>query len=367
MSIQIGVIGLAKSGKTTLFNALTHGKADTGSYTQEMAAHVGVAKVPEPRLKVLADMLHPKKVTPAEVGYIDVGATLKSLVESKGIGGELLNKLSTVDALLNVVRAFKDDAIPHPEGSLNPERDLTAMDLELIFSDLAIVERRLERVDISLKGAKAAERPPLLHEQQVLLKIKGELGKDIPVRDMPLTPDEVKAIANFQLLTAKPMLIVVNVGEDQIDRIPAIESDLNSRHAKGNRRVMALCSKLEMELTQLDEAAAKEFRDTYGLKESGLDRIIKQSYDLLGLISFFTIASGEVRAWTIIKGTTALKAAGKIHTDMEKGFIKAEVISLDDLVQAGSHAEARKKGVLRLEGKEYIVHDGDVITFLFNV
>ena len=369
MSITIGIIGLAKSGKTTIFNALTHGKAlqGKGAYTTEMAAHVGVAKVPEPRLKALADMLHPKKVVPAEVGYIDIGATLKSLVKDKGIGGELLSRLSTVDALLNVVRAFKDDSIPHPEGSLNVERDITAMDLELIFSDLAIVERRLERIEISLKGAKAAERPPLLHEQQTLLKIKGELGKDVPVRDMKLTPEEARQISNFQLLTAKPMLIVVNVGEDQIGQIAALETDLSARYAKGGMRVMALCGKLEMEMTQLDEAASQEFRDTYGMKESGLDRIIKQSYELLGLISFFTIASGEVRAWTIQRGTTALKAAGKIHTDMEKGFIRAEVIAFNDLVKAGSLVEAKRKGLLRLEGKEHIVLDGDVITFLFNV
>jgi len=367
MSINIGIIGLAKSGKTTVFNALTRGKAGTGTYSAEsLTAHVGMTKVPERRLKVLSDMLHPKKVVPAEVTYIDIGATVKSLVKDK-IGGELLNRLSTVDALLNIVRAFKDESIPHPEGALDVERDIGAMDLELVFSDLAIIERRLERVETSLKGAKPPERQTLLHEQQTLLKLKGELEKDTPVRDLKLTPEETKAIAHFQLLTAKPMLIVVNIGEDQIPQIASLETDLNSRYSRGGRRVMALCGKLEMELTQLDDAAAEEFRATYGIKESGLDRIIMQSYELLGLISFFSIASGEVRAWTIPRGTTTVKAAGKIHTDMERGFIKAEVISFNDLVKSGSLAEARKKGLLRLEGKEHTVQDGDVITFLFNV
>ncbi len=368
MSIHIGIIGLSKSGKTTIFNALTRGKAGTGGYSAEgSGAHVGVSKVPEPRLKILTDMLHPKKVVPAEVSYVDVGASVKSLASEKGIGGELLNRLSTVDALLDIVRAFPDDSIPHPEGSLDVPRDISAMDLELIFSDLAIMERRLERITESLKGAKPQERPHLLHEQEILTRIKAELEKDIPIRDMKLTPEDIRGITNFQFLTAKPMLIIVNIGEGQIAQAHSLETELNTRFARGERRVITLCGKLEMELSQLDESAAAEFRADFGLKESGLDRVIRQSLDLLGLITFFTIASGEVRAWNIKRGTTALKAAGKIHTDMEKGFIKAEVISLSDLVAAGSIAEARHKGQLRLEGKDYTVRDGDVITFMFNV
>ena len=366
MSIDIGIIGLPKSGKTTIFNALTKGKADSGSHTG-LAPHVGIAKIPEPRLNILAEMLHPNKVVTVEVRYIDVAASVKGLVQDKGIGGELLNQLSNADSLINAVRAFADESIPHVEGSLDIDRDITAMDLELIFSDLAIIERRLERVATSLKGAKPPERQGLLREQETLTKFKNELEKDVPVRELSLTPGEARIITNYQFLTAKPLLIAVNIGEEQLPQAASLEAELNSRHSREKCRVITLCGKLEMELAQLDNSAAQEFRTEFGIEESGLDRTVKLSYELLGLISFFTIASNEVRAWSIQSGTTALKAAGKIHTDMERGFIRAEVISYNDLVKCGSLSEARKKGLLRLEGKDYIVQEGDVITFLFNV
>lgn len=368
MSIDIGIIGLVKSGKTTVFNALTKGKADTGSYTAEsVTPHIGVAKVPEPRLKTLTDMLQPKRVVPAEVRYIDVGASVKSLAKGQEIGGELLNQLSNADALINVVRAFTDESIPHVEGSLDVERDIATMNLELVFSDLAIIERRLERIETSLKGAKPPEHQNFLHEQETLIKFKTDLEKDVPIRELKLTTGEVRTIANYQFLTAKPLLIVVNIGEEQLSEAASLETELNSRYAQEKCRIITLCGKLEMELTQLENSEAEEFRADFGLKESGLDRIIKLSYELLGLISFFTTASGEVRAWSIPNGTSALKAAGKIHSDMERGFIRAEVISYDDLVKCGNLAEAHKKGLLRLEGKDYVVQDGDVITFRFNV
>ena len=289
------------------------------------------------------------------------------MVEEKGIGGQLLNQLSTVDALINVVRAFVDESILHPEGSLNVERDITAMNLELAFSDLAIIERRLQRIEISLKGGTPLERQALLKEKELITKLKADLEKDIPIRELKLTPDEAKAIANYQFLTAKPLIIVVNIGEEQLPQAASMEAELNSRYSQPKRRVIAMCGKLEMELTQLGDSAIEEFRAEFGMKESGLDRIIKLSYELLGLVSFFTIASGEVKAWPIQQGTSALKAAGKIHSDMEKGFIRAEVISFNDLVKCGSLTEAKKQGLLRLEGKNYIVQDSDVITFLFNV
>ncbi len=368
MNINIGIIGLAKSGRTTIFNALTKAKADTGSYTQEGSApHIGIARVPEPRLKMLADILHPKRTVPVEVTYIDAGAQVKGLVKDKAIGGQSLTQLSNVDALINVVRAFIDESIPHIEGSLDIERDIAAMNLELAFSDLAIIERRLERIDVSLKGAKQPERQGLLREQEMLTKIKAELEKEVSVRELSLTTEEARTIANYQFLTAQPLLIVVNIGEDQLPQREALEADLNSHYSRPKCRIITLCGKLEMELAQLDNSAAEELRTEFGLRESGLDRIIKLSYELLGLISFFTIASGEVKAWSIQSGTSALKAAGKIHSDMERGFIRAEVISYDDLAKCGSLAEARKKGLLRLEGKNYTVQDGDVITFLFNV
>ena len=363
MSIDIGIIGLAKSGKTTVFNALTKGKADTRS----LAPHIGIAKVPEPRLKVLADILNPKRVVPAEIGYTDIGASVKGLGGDRTISGQILNQISNTDALINVVRAFTDESIPHIEGSLDVERDIATTNLELAFYDLGIIDRRLERIETSLKGAKATERQGLLREQGLLTKIKAELEKDVPIRELRLTTDEARTMANYQFLTAKPLLIVVNVGEEQIPQAASLEAELNSHYSRAKSSIITLCGKLEMELTQLDDDTAEGLRAEFGITESGLDHVIKPSYELLGLISFFTIASGEVKAWSIQKGTNALKAAGKIHSDMERGFIRAEVISYDDLVKCGSLSEARKKGLLRLEGKSYIVQDGDVITFLFNV
>jgi len=363
MSIDIGIIGLAKSGKTTIFNALTKGKADTRS----LAPHIGIAKIPEPRLKVLAGMLHPKRVVSAEVSYIDIGASVKGLGGDKAIGGQILNQLSDADALINVVRAFTDESIPHIEGSLDVERDIATANLELALYDLGIIGRRLERIETSLKGAKATERQGPLREQELLTKLKADLEKDVPIRELRLTTDQARTMANYQFLTAKPLLIVVNIGEEQIPQAASLEAELNSHYSRAKSGIITLCGKLEMELTQLDNDAAEGFRAEFGITESGLDRIIKLSYELLGLISFFTIASDEVKAWSIPKGTDALKAAGKIHSDMERGFIRAEVISYDDLMKCGSLSEAHKKGLLRLEGKSYLVQDGDVITFLFNV
>lgn len=363
MSIDIGIIGPAKSGKTTIFNALTRGNVSTASLTP----NIGIAKVPEPRLQALADILHPKRVVPAETRYIDIGASVRGMAKEQVISGQLLNQLNPAEALINVVRAFTDDRIPHAEGSLDVERDIANIDLELAFSDLAILERRLERIDISLKGAKQPERQGLIREQELLNKIKTNLEKDVPAREQGLSPDETKAITNYQLLSAKPRLIVVNIGEDQLPQAASLEAELTSRYLRPKCRLITLCGKLEMELTQLDNSDAEAFRTEMSIKESGLDRTIRASYELLGLISFFSIASNEIRAWSIQNGTNALKAAGKIHSDMERGFIRAEVISYNDLVQCDSLAEARKKGLLRLEGKTYTIQDGDVITFLFNV
>ena len=368
MSINIGIIGLPQSGKTTVFNALTGGKADTISHTTEgTSPHIGVARVPEPRLQVLSDLLHPGKVTSVEAKYIDVGASVKSLAQDKGLGGQLLNQLSTVDTLICVVRAFTDASIPHPQGSLDVKRDIGTLNMELVFSDLAIMERRLEKLETSLKGAKPGERQGFLQEQEILLKFKTELENDKPLRAIAIESAAARFIANYQFLTAKPMLIAVNIGEEQLPQAASLEKELDAQYSGPGCRVITLCGKLEMELAQLEDSAAQEFRNDFGLKEPGLERTIKISYELSDLITFFTIASNEVRAWSIKKGTTAQKAAGKIHTDMEKGFIRAEGIGFDDLVKCGSIAEARKRGILRAEGKDYIVRDGDVITFLFNV
>ncbi|MBI4284029.1 MAG: redox-regulated ATPase YchF [Chloroflexi bacterium] len=367
MSVNIGIIGLAGSGRTTIFNALTGGEG-TGKHSPSVSSpHIGIAKVPEPRLAVLADMFHPRKIVPATVTYIDVGASVKDLVKDKGIGGQFLNQLSNADALINVVRAFSDESLPHLEGSLDIQRDIVNMDLELAFADLAILERRLEKLGVSLKGAKPAERPGLLREQELLLKIKSGLEKDLPIRGQALTAEETRTITNYQFLTAKPLLVVVNIGEDQLPQAESLSTELNSRYARPKCRLIAVCGNLEKELAELDDSAAQAMRNDFGITESGADRVIRLSYELLGLISFFTVGSDEVRAWSIPNITNAVKAAGKIHSDIEKGFIRAEVISYDDLIKCGGLPEARKKGLLRLEGKTYIVQDGDVITFLFNV
>ncbi len=363
MSVDIGIIGLAKSGKTTIFNALTGVTADTVSSTP----HIGITKVLDPRLKVLADIFHPKKLVPTEVRFIDIGATAKGLADGRGIGGEFLAQLSNVDALMAVVRAFGDDSIPHIEGSLDIKRDIATIGLELAVSDLAIIERRLERIDTSLKGAKPPEREHLHREQESLLKIKADLEKDKPIRARTLSQDDTRVIANYQFLTAKPLIVMVNIDEDQLAEAASLETQMNAQYSQPKCRVLTLCGRLEMELAQLDETTAEEFRTEYNLKELGRDRTIKLAYELLGLISFFTVVSGEIKAWPIPNGTEALKAAGKIHSDMERGFIRAEVISYDHLLRCGSLAEARKKGLLRLEGKNYTVQEGDVITFLFNV
>jgi GTP-binding protein YchF len=264
-----------------------------------------------------------------------------------------------------VVRAFEDDKVPHPEGSIEPKRDIASLDLELSISDLAIMERRLEKLETSLKAAKAAERESYLKEQVLLQKVKMGLEKDMPIRLQSLAKEELKMLSNYQFLTAKPMLAVLNIGEGQISQAPQLESEISSLYPQF--AVVALCGKLEMELAQLSDTEAKEFREAMGLSKPALDRVIDLSYSLLGLISFFTTVSAELKAWTIPSGTPAPKAAGKVHSDMEKGFIRAEVISYSELENCGNLAEARKRGLLRTEGKNYIIQDGDVVTFLFNV
>ena len=366
--MEICIIGLPKSGKTTIFNALTKGKADTKAYAStSLTPNVGVSKVPEPRLQVLDRIFHPKKITPAEVKYVDIAGVAKGFGKDEGISGQFLSYLSNADALLQVVRAFEDDDLPHIDGSINPKRDIATMNLELVFSDLAIIEKRLKRLEDSLKGAKSSERDLLLKEQALLQKIKSELEKDVPIWQQRLTEQEIRSLANYQFLTAKPMLIVINIGENQLAQASSMENEVRSAYTCQQFEVVALCSKLEMELAQLSDDEAAEFRNALGLTEPAVDRIIRLSYQLLGLISFFTTVSDELKAWTIPKGTTALKAAGKIHSDIERGFIRAEAVSFYDLDRHGSLAEARKHGLLRLEGKNYVVQDGDIITFLFNI
>jgi GTP-binding protein YchF len=362
--MKVAIIGLPQSGKTTIFNALTRGKADVAAYSPTLAPNIGVAKVSDSRLSVLEGIFQPKKTVPAEVSYIDVAGSIKGFGK-EGAGGEFLNFLTTADALLQAVRAFEDDKVPHPEAGTDPKRDIAALDLELAVSDLAIMERRLEKLETGLKGAKAAERESFLKEQLLLQKIKAELEKDKPIRIQGLPKEELKMLANYQFLTAKPMLVVLNIGEQQIPQASQLEGQISALYPQF--AVVALCGKLEMELAQLSNAEAREFREAMGLTKPALERVIDRSYRLLGLVSFFTTVSSELKSWTVPGGTPAPKAAGKIHSDMERGFIRAEVISYSDLASCGNIAEARKRGLLRTEGKNYIIQDGDVVTFLFNV
>lgn len=368
MSINIGIVGLPQSGKTTVFGALTGGRQENISKgTVGPTSNVGVARVPEPRLKVLEDIFHPRKVVSVEVTYLDIGASVKSLAQEQGIGGELLNRLSAVDTLVCVVRAFSDESLPHPQGSLDVRRDIETLNLELVFSDLAIMERRLEKLESSLKVARQAERQPFLHEKEVMAGLKKELENDRPIRELDLDAATSKIISGYQFLTAKPLLIIVNIGEEQLAETASMETELSRELSGPSSAVIALCGKLELELARLEPETAAEFRADYGIEKSGLERTIQRSYEISDLITFFTTVSEEVRAWSVKQGTPAVKAAGKIHTDMEQGFIRAEVIGIEDLVKTGGIAEARKQGLLRLEGKDYIIRDGDVITFLFNV
>jgi GTP-binding protein YchF len=365
--LEVCIIGLPKSGKTTIFNVLTRGKADTTTYATPLTPNIGVSKVPEPRLQALEKIFHPKKVMTAEIKYVDIVGIAKDFGKGDGISGQYLNYLSNADALIHVVRAFQDENVPHINGTIDPKRDIATMNLELVFSDLAIIERRLKRLEDSLKGAKQAERDAFLKEQTLLEKIKVELEKDTPIWQQSLTSEELKSLANYQFLTAKPMLLVINIGENQLTRYSSFETEIRSTYSHAQFEVVAFCGKLEMELNQLDDTEIAEFRKSLSLAEPAVDRIIRLSYQLLGLISFFTTVSDELKAWTITKGTSAVKAAGKIHTDIERGFIRAEVVNFQDLERCGSPAEVKKHGLLRLEGKNYTIQDGDIITFLFNV
>ncbi|MFU8795760.1 MAG: redox-regulated ATPase YchF [Dehalococcoidia bacterium] len=362
--MQIAIIGMPGSGRTTVFNALTGGEADVAAHSPTLAPKTGVAKVPDPRLPVLQGVFQPKRTVPAEVAYIDIAGSPKS-PGREGLGGELLNTLTTADALLQVVRTFADDSVPHPEGSIDPQRDMVALDLELAISDLSIMERRLDRLETGLKGARPSDREALLKEQLLLQRVRSELESDVPIRRQGLASEELKMLSNYQFLTAKPMLVVLNVGEDQIAQASQMEREIGALYPQF--AVAAFCAKLEAELGQLSDAEAAEFRESMGLSAAALNRVIGLSYSLLGLISFFTTASAELKAWTIPVGTPAPRAAGKVHTDMERGFIRAEVVGFTDIESCGSLAEARRRGLLRTEGKSYVIQDGDVVTFLFNV
>ena len=366
--MELGLIGYPQSGKTTLLKALTKGRMEgNGSSGAKQEVNVGVARMPDPRLDTLAGIFNPDKVVPVEIKYWDVPAASGKPGDGAGIGGQYLNLLQGADALLHVVRAFQDPSVPHISGAVDPHRDVEDMDGELAFSDLAILERRSQRIETSLKGAKAHERDTLLREGSVLQHLKNGLEKNVPVREQGMGPEEAETLSNYQLLTAKPLLNVFNVDDSALTESPDLEVELASRYDGMGVKATALSGQMEMELSELSAEDEREFRESMGLQGSGLDRVLRASYDLLSLVSFYTFVSKEVRAWTVAANTPAVQAAGKIHSDMERGFIRAEVMAFDDLARCGSVAQCRKEGLLRLEGKAYPVKDGDVITFLFNL
>jgi ribosome-binding ATPase len=361
--MKIGIIGLPNSGKTTVFNALTGGSAETAAYSSgTLEPNLATVKVPDPRLHVLAGMYKPKKVTFADVQYIDVAGLSGGARESGGLSPAFLNYISQVDALLHVVRAFEDPNVPHPQETVDPRRDIETVDLELAFSDLAIIERRLQRLNGEIGKTAGKEKELRIQERDVLQRLQAGLEADVPIRDAELAPDEEKMLRGYQFLSAKPLLIVLNIGEDQLNS-PALQIDYP--HHKS--AVVALAGKVEAEIAQLDAEDARAFLDDLGIEAPARDRAIGASYDLLGLISFLTAGPDEVRAWPISKGLPALEAAGAIHSDIQRGFIRAEVVAYDDLIAAGSMAEAKKRGTVRMEGKTYIVQDGDICNFLFNI
>lgn len=367
MALTLGIIGFAKSGKTTVFNALTHGHAETSAYATGAASpNIGTVKVPDKRLDVLTDMFHPKKTTPATVEYVDVAGMNKGAAKEGALPG--LQYIQKVDAIVHVVRAFEDPNIPHPEGEVDPIRDVETMVLELNFSDLAIIEKRLVRLEDSIKKMRGPEREAQIREKEVVTRLNEALQQDIPLRDLDLSEEELKVIRGYQFLTLKPLLTILNVGEESADKTDELLA--KAQKAVGDHRytaVAAIRGKIEEEISQLEEDEATEFMQELGITESGLGKIIRVSYDMMNLISFLTAGEDEVRAWTIRRGTSALNAAGEIHSDIERGFIRAEIVSYNDLVKTGSLAEARKLGVLRSEGKTYEMKDGDIVNFLFNV
>jgi GTP-binding protein YchF len=322
------------------------------------ATHVGIARVPEPRLEKLAEIYHPKKVTYATVEYVDVGGMVKDRAKDSAV----LAPLREVDALAHVLRVFDDPAVAHPAGSIDPLRDAESLDLELMLTDLDQIARRIERVEKDLKKKKE----PLLEQELALLQhCKTAIESEKPLRELDFHPDERKLITGFKFLSQRPMLYVLNLGDDEVGELEtAVERHKLAKLAsRPNTAVVSVCGRIEAELAELEPSEAAELLAAYGLKSSGLDRLIQATYHLLGLTSFFTAGEPEVRAWTIRRGTTAQKAAGVIHTDIERGFIRAEVVRCEDLLAAGSIAVARERGQLRLEGKEYIVQEGDVILF----
>jgi ribosome-binding ATPase len=368
MGLELVIMGLPQSGKTTVFNALTQATAETGGFsTGEGEPNLATVKVPDERLDVLTGMFNPKRTVPAEVQYYDVAGLTKGISE-QGMSGRLLGYLSQGAALVLVARAFEDTSVPHPEESVDALRDIDTILMELTFSDLSLIERRLQRIKEQVKKLQGKEREDTQREGEILERLQAALEDGTPIREVDLTEDDVRRIRGFGFLTGKPVLVLINVDENQIgDQADALVANAREQFGRPGVAIDALAGKIEAEIAQLDSDDAEMFLADIGIEQVSRERVVRLSYDLLGLMSFFTVGEDECRAWTIRRGTPAAEAAGEIHSDIQRGFIRAEIVGYDDLIEAGGWAETRKLGTLRREGKTYEMQDGDVVHFLFNV